>query len=106
MKIEHFQQKPKNKRRIKSFNHTKNISRNEKYIYINSTNHTKHKIEKKINLKKINFKFNDIQQLNIINNKSFNKQEKAKKIFNKKNLLNKSNDKTNRINNLNLYGLY
>ena len=98
--------KTTNKRRIKSFNHTKNISRNEKYIYINSTNHTKHKIEKKINLKKINFKFNDIQQLNIINNKSFNKQEKAKKIFNKKNLLNKSNDKTNRINNLNLYGLY
>ena len=63
-------------------------------------------MKKKINLKKINFKFNDIQQLNIINNKSFNKQEKAKKIFNKKNLLNKSNDKTNRINNLNLYGLY
>ena len=44
--------------------------------------------------------------MNIINNKSFNKQEKAKKIFNKKNLLKRNNDKTNRLNNLNLYSLY
>ena len=98
--------KTTNKRRIKSFNHTKNLSRNEKYMYINSTGYTKNKNEKKINLKKINYNFNDIQQLNINNNKSFNKQEKAKKIFNKKNLLKRNNDKTNRLNNLNLYSLY
>ena len=94
-----------NKRRMKSFNHTKNISRNERNIYINNTGYTKNKKEKKINLRKIDYKFNDIQQLNINNNKSFNKKENTKKIFNKKYLLNNDDNKTNRINNF-LYGLY
>ena len=98
--------KTTNNRRIKSFNHTKTISRNEPNIFINNTNYTKCKNEKKINLKKINYKFNDIQQLNINNNKSFNKKENTKKIFNKKYLLNKNDNKTNRINNLKLCGLY
>jgi len=88
-----------------SFNHTKNISRNERNIYINNTGYTKNKNEKKINLRKIDYKFNDIQQLNINNNKSFNKKENTKKIFNKKYLLNNDDNKTNRINTF-LYGLY
>ena len=94
------------KRKMKSISNKKNLSRNDRSIYINIA---KTKVDKdkdnKINLKKINYKFNDIRHIDINTDKSFNGKEN--KINNrKKNILSKMDNKTNRINNLKLLGLY
>ena len=58
--------KTTNKRRIKSFNHTKNLSRKEKYMYINIIIYKKNKNEKKKKLKKKNKNINNIKQIIIL----------------------------------------